>query len=261
MRIFFILILFLIFGCGKNEINKKAIKNNELKQITVSILPQKYFVEKIVKKNFKINVMIPPGASPATYEPLPQQMKELNKSILYFRIGYIPFEKAWMKRISSINKNMKIIDTSKGIKLIYKKKGIDPHIWLSPNAVRIQLKNILNAFIKIDSKNKEFYKKNYKDFINEIESLNNNIKNSLKNVKNKYFLVYHPTWAYFARDYDLIQIPIEIEGKTPTPIGLKKIIDIARKNKIKVIFDPLSLNWLENMKKIANVFKTALDKK
>ena len=275
-NILILLSVFIFFACQKTSVER-------MNKITVSILPQKYFVKKITGSKFKINVMIPPGASPATYEPTPQQMKKLSQSILYFRIGYIPFEKSWMNKISAVNKKIKIIDTSDGVNLIKKGKGVDPHIWLSPKAVRIQVKNIYSVLTEVDPDNKNIYKKNYKNFLAEINLLDKKIKNILKNFKNIKFMVYHPAWTYFARDYDLKQIPIEIEGKSPSPAYLKKIIDIAKKENIKVIFvqsqfdtnsaeaiaseikgkvvplNPLAENWLDNMIKIANTFKGVLD--
>eukprot|EP01156_Anaeramoeba_ignava_P008852 Anaeramoba_ignava/a365606_5.p1 GENE.a365606_5~~a365606_5.p1 ORF type:complete len:149 (+),score=20.30 a365606_5:24-470(+) len=85
------------------------------KEVTVSILPQKYFVDKIAKGKVDVNVMVKPGASPATYEPKTSQMKLLSKSIAYFSIG-VPFEKVWLEKFESANKNMLMVDTSEGIK-------------------------------------------------------------------------------------------------------------------------------------------------
>lgn len=259
--------------------------------ITVSILPQKYFVHRIAgvgdNLDFDIHVMIPPGHSPATYAPTPQQMKALSHSKLYFRIGHIPFEKAWMKNIAANNPRLKIIDTSVGVDLIetgeaeddlhqdnHHHAGIDPHIWLSPRAVKIQAKHILDAMIEIDSKNQEFYKENYRLFLLDIDRLDREIKAVLEKCRGRKLMVFHPAWSYLAREYGLEQLPIEVEGKAPNPANLKKIIDIARKENIRIIFvqeqfdtnsaravaaeiggrvvkiDPLAPDWLDNMKRI-----------
>lgn len=273
--------LLLLFSCADKKIDKN--------QITVSILPQAYFVEKIAGDNFKINVMIPPGHSPAAYEPAPDQMRSLSKSIVYFRIGYIPFEKAHIKNLRAVNEKMLIVDTSEGVDLIkteIEKKNhhahskIDPHIWLSPKAVKIINRNIYETLLKIDPSNSNMYTKNYIKFIDEIHILDRKIEQNLIQVKGKKFIVFHPTWSYFARDYGLKQISIEIEGKAPSPFHIKKIIDIAKSENIRTIFvqkqfsttnaiaiakdingnvihlDPLDKNWIENMKKIALTFKT-----
>ena len=273
-KAFFLILLIFLIGCKK--------ETKESSQITVSILPQRYFVKRIAGENVKINVMIPPGASPATYEPSPKQMIDLSNSKIYFKIGYILFEKVWIEKIASVNKNMQIMDTSKGIKLIKEGKNVDPHTWLSPKAVRIQAKNILNTFIKIYPHKKDIYKKNYNDFINDIDNMDKKIENTLKNITKKKFMVFHPAWTYFARDYNLTQLPIEIQGKNPTPYSLKKLIDTAKKEDIRIIFvqsqfdtnnakavaseingnvvqlNPLAEDWPGNMIKIANAFNEVL---
>lgn len=301
--IFLILLsLLFVWNCGRGS--KEAVAPKEIKKekpsVTVSILPQEYFVQRIVGDKYKINVMIPPGHSPATYEPTPREMKAVSESILYFRIGFIAFEKAWMDKIVSLNKGMKIVDTSKGVTLIrgmshhsheeseaeglhhHDHGGIDPHIWLSPSAVKVQVKNILDAFIETDPDGRTIYEKNYREFVQDIDRLQKENEAILQPLKGKKFMVYHPAWSYFAREYGLIQFPIEIEGKSPGAADLKKIIDIAKQEDIRVIFvqqqfdansaravakeingnviamDPLAPDWLDNMKKIALTFKEAL---
>ena len=301
--IFLILLsLLLVWNCGRGS--KEAVVSKETKKekpgVTVSILPQEYFVQRVVGDTYKINVMIPPGHSPATYEPTPREMKAVSESILYFRIGFIVFEKAWMDKIASLNKGMKIVDTSKGVTLIrgmpnhsheesegeglhhHDHKGIDPHIWLSPSAVKVQVKNILDAFIETDPDGRTVYEKNYREFVQDIDRLQKENEAILQPLKGKKFMVYHPAWSYFAREYGLIQCPIEIEGKSPGAADLKKTIDIAKQEDIRVIFvqqqfdadsaraaaneidgkviamDTLAPDWLDNMKKIALTFKEAL---
>jgi zinc transport system substrate-binding protein len=291
-------------GCGQ------AVKDETKPMVTVSILPQEYFVRRIVGDDYRINVMIPPGHSPAAYEPSPREMKAVSESVFYFRIGHIVFEKAWMDKIASLNKKMKIVDTSVGVSLItgmphhdhgepeeadhhehehehehehkHEHGGIDPHIWLSPAAVKIQIKHILDAFVEADSGSREVYEVNYRRFIEDIEKLQTENETVLLSLKGKKFMVYHPAWSYFARDYGLIQYPIEIEGKSPSAANLKKLIDLAKGENIRVIFvqqqfdsnsaravadeiggkviamDPLAGDWLANMKKIAGTFKEAL---
>jgi len=274
---------------------------SQKKQLTVSILPQKYFLQRIIGNNskFNIQVLIPPGHSPATYSPTPRQMQILSHSNLYFRIGYIAFEKAWIENIVTNNPDLNIIDTSNGVDLItpstvkekvknhhnhHHQTGIDPHIWLSPQAVKIQIKNILAALIQLDNQNQKVYNENYRNFITDIERIDKEIKILLENFKGKKFMVFHPAWSYFARDYGLIQIPIEIEGKEPSPADMKKIIDIARKEDIHIIFvqsqfdthsaqtvvneingqvlqiDPLAEDWLNNMRHIAQLLNKVLNK-
>ena len=272
--------------------------NASTQELTVNILPQKYFVEKIVKDKFTINVMVKPGASPHNFEPKPSQMKSLVASKVYFLIGDAT-EKNWIEKFKQNAKNTLFVDTTIGFEKIEMAKheheevaqhdhkkdekdeehdhsGLDPHIWLDPVLVKIQAKNIYEAMIKIDSANSDFYKTNYEEFLKELETLDSNIKTILAPHKDKAFMVFHPSWGYFAKRYDLEQISIEIEGKEPKPNELVELIEESKKHDIKIVFvspqfsqksaqaiskniganvvaiDPLSDNWYENLQKVAN---------
>ena len=271
-----------------------TLLNASKPEITVNILPQKYFVEKIVKDKFEINVMVKPGSSPHNYEPKPSQMKSLVNSKAYFLVGD-PFEQAWMDKFKQNAKNTLFVDTTKGIEKIQMEEhnhhdeanvdakhdehdhsGFDPHVWLDPLLVKIQAKNIYEAMVEIDSQNGDFYKTNYEEFIKELDTLDENIKTILSPYKDKAFMVFHPSWGYFAKRYDLEQISIEIEGKEPKPNELVELIEEAKKHDIKIVFvapqfsqksaktisqninakvveiDPLSDNWKESMLNTAN---------
>ena len=273
-----------------------SILNASKPELTVNIAPQKYFVEKIVKDKFEINVMVKPGSSPHNYEPKPSQMKSLVNSKAYFLVGD-PFEQAWMDKFKQNAKNTLFVDTTKGIEKIQMEEydheheheehttqthhdhdhsGLDPHVWLDPVLVKIQAKNIYDAMVEIDSQNSDFYKTNYEEFLKELDSLDENIKTILSPYKDKAFMVFHPSWGYFAKRYDLEQISIEIEGKEPKPNELVELIEEAKKHDIKIVFvapqfsqksaktiskninanviaiDPISANWKESMLDTAN---------
>ena len=269
-------------------------------ELTVNILPQKYFVEKIVKDKFNINVMVKPGVSPHNFEPKPSQMKSLVASKAFFLIGDSS-EKAWLEKFKQNAKNTLFVDTTVGIEKMemiahedheenethghhedheheeaHEHSGLDPHIWLEPTLVKIQAKNIYEAMLKIDSTNSDFYKTNYEEFLKELDSLDQDIKTLLSPHKDKAFMVFHPSWGYFAKRYEIEQISIEIQGKEPKPNELVKLIEEAKKHDIKIIFvspqfsqksaqaiskniganvvaiDPLSDDWQKNLLKVAS---------
>lgn len=285
-------IIILISGCAKKEPDTK-------KYITVSILPQKFFVEKITGDNFEINVLLPPGVSPHTFEPPPSSLIQLSKSSLYFTAGHLDFENTWLEKFRSVNPGMNIIDTSVGVELISNKDedphegeiegqdhhehtGIDPHIWMSVKEVKIQCKNILDAVIKTDPENKELYLKNFEIFDLDLDKLDMQIRTMLTGLETRKFIIYHPALGYFARDYGLEEISVEMDGKDPAPEDLKNLIDTAKADGIKVIFvqkqfdtrqaesiaseiggkvmhlDHLSEDWLNNMIAIARTFQFEL---
>ncbi len=213
--------------------------------IVVSVLPEVSFVKSIGQDLVKVSVMVKPGDSPHTYEPKPRQMRDISRADIYFAIG-VEFENAWLPRFTNQNKNMLVVDLSKDIKkepmatfkgASTKKEHLDPHIWVAPKNIKLIAKEISKTLCKKDTKNCTFYKKNYRDFILHVESIDKKIKNILQKApKNSKFMVFHPAWGYFANEYHLTQLPIEIEGKTIKPKSMIKIIKIAKKEKIKAIF-------------------------
>ena len=240
-----------------------GILNASTPQITVSILPQKYFVEKITKDKFEINVMVQPGASPHTYEPKTSQMKALAASKVYFSTG-VAFEHVWLDKFKKNAKDTLFVDLSTGIEKLAMAKhehhdedtlenehkgnepeskdnhddedGLDPHIWLDPILVKTQAKNIYDTMVKVDVQNADFYKTNYEEFLKELDELDANLKTILTPYKDKAFMVFHPSWGYFAKRYDLEQIPIELQGKEPKPNELVELIKDAKEHDIKIVF-------------------------
>ena len=272
--------------------------------VFVSILPQKYFTEKIGGDFVHASEMVKPDKSPADYEPAPSQMRMLSKAKAYFAIG-VPFENTWLQKFASINPDMQIIHTENGIvkkpinryaniqilssvnshktHSLHHKAIADPHIWLSPLLVKIQAKNIYNGLILIDPKHDSAYKNNYQKFISQLDALNRELKKLFSfGIKQKQFIVFHPSWGYFADAYGLKQVSIEIEGKEPKAHDLKKLIQYATQHDIKTIFvqpqfstkhseiiakeihgqivfaDPMAEEWQKNLKNIAQSIKNAL---
>lgn len=247
-RIFIIISLFIVLFSACN-----STSTSEKNTITVSILPQKYFVEIIAGDEFEINVLIPPGASPASYEPTPVQIEKLGKSMAYFRIGHIGFEQAWSKRIANANPNIPVYNLSESCSLIKNEEdhhhhdhnhephghshgAFDPHIWLSLVESKTIIKNTTEALSKVNPTNKQLYATNAKQLITKIDSLHAHFSEQFETVNNRNFLIFHPALTYFARDYNLTQIAIENEGKDPSPKHMKNVIDLARNENIKVIF-------------------------
>ena len=218
--------------------------------ISVSILPQKYFLEKLSAGHVEINVMIPPGASPATYEPTPSQLTRLSQSTLYMRIGYVGFENSWMDKLMAINPRMKVTDLSKGITVIREDEseeeeshhhghghiGIDPHVWMSVPNARVIATNVYNELLQLLPGEQALLKERFESFSSELDSLHLAISSLLNDKENGRFMIYHPALTYFARDYNLMQMSLEIEGKTPSPAHLKRMTDLGLENNIKTIF-------------------------
>ena len=254
--------------------------------VIVSIIPQKIFVEKIGGDKVHTTVMVLKGSSPHNYTPQPSQMKELSKAVVYFSMN-VEFEQVWLPRFQNQNKHMLVIDSSKGIQKNHKEhvcshghhhqeESLDPHVWVDPLNVKIIAKNICTALVKIDKKNEHYYKTNLENYLKELDELNIQIKHILKETpKNSSFMVFHPSWGYFAKRYELTQLAVEVDGKEPKMKALVGIIKKAKEEKVHAIFtqpefsdkasqniannlnievikaSPLAENWSENLKTLA----------
>ena len=201
--------------------------------ITVSIPPHAYFVERIGGNLVSTHIMIPGGANPATYEPTPRQLIELSNSEMYMKVGTPTFffEKKYLQTFLDRNSRMTVIDASAGVSL----RTGDPHIWTSPARVKVAAVNIAGALVKQDPSHRVAYEKNLKDFLAEIDSLDQWIRKSLAGKEGWSFMIYHPSWGYFADEYNLVQIPIEEGGKPGNAAHIRKMIDLARKKGISGI--------------------------
>ncbi len=263
-------------------------------RVIVSIVPQKYFVEKIGGNCVDVSVMALPGSNPATYEPKPQQMVLLTKADIYFAIG-VPFEDVWLKKFAAANPRMRVFHTEESIDKMpmethrhHEKETsrhgeyhgtMDPHIWLSPSLVMIQARNIRDALVRVHPAYKDMFQANHEAFQQELVDIDQKIRELLLDKRDRMrFMVYHPSWGYFARAYGMEQIAVEIEGKEPKGRQLQQLIQYAREEDVRVIFvqpqfsiksaktiakaigcrvmvvDPLALNWGENLLKVAEEF-------
>ncbi|MEN4005980.1 MAG: zinc ABC transporter substrate-binding protein [Methanobacteriaceae archaeon] len=280
----------LIYSAPRTQAD---IEGSDKINVAVSIPPQAEFVERVGGSKVKVTTMVPAGAHPHTYEPLPEQLKEISNAEMYVKVGSgLEFENVWMDEITEINKNMLVVNSSKGINFIpgqdkcdHKHGGesqYDTHVWVSPRNAKIMVENIYQGLIQIDPANKDYYRANKDKYLQELYNLDKNITATLAGVEGKKILVYHPAWGYFARDYGLTQIAIEKDGKEPTPQGILSVIDQARRENIRVVFispqftrrsaekvaseiggqvvmiDHLDKNYIENLKKVAEAFRNSL---
>jgi zinc transport system substrate-binding protein len=257
----------------------------------VSILPQRYFVRRIAGERVDVMTMVRPGASPATYEPSSGDLRSLSEADLYFTIG-VPFERAWLERFESINPSMQVVSTVEGLDRRpidgwspesgspgqedhHAEGNPDPHVWLSPRMVKTQAEIIADALSELDPQGAEVYTLRLRRFESEIEQLQSQIDSILRPMEGSVFMVFHPSWGYFADEFGLRQLPIEIEGREPTPSELAGILEHAEQAGIKAILvapqfsrttartiareigaelveaDPLAESWRDNLLQVA----------
>ena len=256
--------------------------------VFVSILPQQYFVQQVGGELVDVRVMVGPGQNPTTYEPTAQQMAALAHADVYFSIG-VPFEKAWLDKIKQSNDKLVVIECCQSLANLQghshhghshhdheERSDHDPHIWTSPKKVIQLVKLIEGSLSQISSPDKHAFNKAAAKFILKLNNLDEFIRLSLNDLKQRELIVSHPSWAYFADEYKLSQISIEQNGKEIQARSLVKLIESAKEKNIKAVFvqqqfsdkaakiiarelnadiyelDPLAFNYIENMNDVTS---------
>lgn len=283
-KLFVLVLGILIQGACNN-----TYKDSDKKVISVSILPQKFLVDRITGGKTGVNVLVPPGASPASYEATPRQVADMGNSLVYFRIGKIIFEKTWINNIVSQNPELKLVDLSEGISFLTTEKHEhhgdhshihgkeDPHIWMSPSNMLKISEGIYREILTLFPEDSLEFSRNYNHLIKDIQNTDSMFRADSQILTGMNFLIYHPALGYLAKDYGMNQHVLEVGGKEPGPGHMAEIITEAKKENIKFIFiqkqfdienaktlaaeigaeiveiDPLAENWIEEMKKIHTV--------
>lgn len=237
-KIFLLLISCIILSCRSDGPYSGS------KIITVSIAPFKFFVAEIAGTDFTVNIMVPSGADPHTYEPFPEQISKLRKSVAYISNGYLGFEMNWLERFYETNPAMKKLSLGDSINPISSvhhhpgghMEGADPHYWMSPVCALRMATSVEELLCDLNPAQKNKYETNYQLLLAKIREVDNKARKLFSGILNKRFMIYHPNLAYIARDYGLEEIAVEFEGKEPPPSRIRELIDLARKDNIKTIF-------------------------
>jgi len=244
--------------------------------VAVSILPQQTFLQAIAGDKVNITLMVKPGNSPHTYEPKPSQMISIAKADLYLSMD-VEFEHVWLPKFKNLNKKMAVYSLTTNILKMpigndHHANHLDPHVWTSPHNVKIIVQNIYHILITLDPKNQNYYQQNLIHFLAHIKQTDQEIKRILLSLNNnRSFMVFHPSWGYYAKEYNLTQIAVEVSGKNPKPREIVSLIKKAKKAQVSAIFtqpefsdssakiiakelkipvvkvSPMAINWAENL--------------
>lgn len=270
-------LVWMASGCTSSPVTQPIV--------TVSIEPQRFLLEKIVGDKVQVRSLLTEGANPETYDPTVTHMFNIGNSLGYLKIGNIGFEAAMADKISEANPSLPVFDTSVGIVPVYGTHGhdghshesVDPHTWTSVKNARIIAANMLAAMKEIDSRNADYYQKNYTRLDQQLDSLDSVVTVRLAPCRGSVFMVWHPSLSYFARDYGLIQLIIgNAEHKESSIAALKESVEQARSRGARLFFfqkdydsrqisainaqlqaqevdiNPLSYNWDDEIIKITD---------
>lgn len=284
MRRISLLVLFLLVpllsGCVSQREATGQIK------VATTIIPIGEFVYAVGGDRVAVTVLVPPGAEPHTFEPSPSQIREVADADIYAENG--AGLESWMGNILKVNPRMLVVDTSKGVSLTTGAgetagaSAMDPHIWLSPRNAMIQVRSICDGLMRVDPAGKDYYANNRDNYIIKLKELDNYLNSTFAGTKKKKFVVLHPAWTYFARDYGLEQIAIEVEEKEPGPRYLTEVVNAALANNITTVYvepqynpkmaeviskeingkvvsiDDLAPNYIENLKSVGEKIAESL---
>lgn len=290
-----------VIGAGLTCGSASAAKPLE---VFVSVPPQAYFAERIGGDLVKVHVLVQPGQDPHTFGPTPRQMAALSRARLYLKVG-VPFERRLVSKIQDTHRQLAVVDTGKGIKRRRmaahhhghpdrhrghgrhghdRDEGRDPHIWLSPPLIKTQAKHMADALQKADPGNAAHYQKNLSAFLKDVDATHAKIKKALVPYRGQTFFVFHPAFGYFGDAYGLKQEAVEMEGKSPTPRQLRRLIQEAKRDRVRIVFvqpqfdsksaeavaraiggvavpmDPLAKDVLKNLEAMAAKIENALRK-
>ena len=222
---------------------QNVAENDDKIIVAVGIVPEAAFVEKVAGDLVEVITLIPPGNSPANYEPSAAEMQALSDAKIYFTLQ-MPTEQAnILTRVESYNEDLLIVDLRASVNSVYEPRvidetsgAIDPHLWLSPKRAIVMIQTIADELSAIDETNREIYQQNATDYITMLETLDTNIKDSLGDLNNRSFIMYHAAYGYFAQDYDLEMISIETENKEANATDMQYVVEYALEHNIHNVF-------------------------
>jgi zinc transport system substrate-binding protein len=242
---------------------------------TVSIAPLAYLLHGLLGDSVEVEVLVPRGVSPETFDPAPSALRRLNGSAAYVQIGNLGFERVWTKRIQSMYPKLPIWQTDTAPTEGKKSEATrlhDPHVWMSPRRMGA-MADSLARFLDVDAHALHA----------RIAQVDDSIAALLAGCRGAAFLVYHPVLTYFAEDYGLQQLAIEQDGKEPTMRQLRRVASdflphghkqikamfvqaefdnrtarmVAEELGIAVeVIDPLTEDWEQETLRIAHLIRT-----
>lgn len=216
-------------------------------QVAVSVAPQKYLINQIAGERAQVSVLIAAGQTPATWEPTPRGMARLAASDLLFTVG-VPFEQVWLPRLQRNFPQLRIVNSAEGIALNrladhhhhgehhHSEETLDPHVWLDPLHAIALAENMATALIGIDPQHAEQYRQGLEQLRRQFTTLHQQLRQQLQPFAGRTFMVFHPSWGYFAQRYGLEQLAIEVAGKEPSGAQLSEQAQRARRKQVRVIF-------------------------
>lgn len=259
--------------------------------VFVGIPPLEFVVERLAGEFVTVEVLLPPGASPHTYEPTPRQMATLDRAALYLQIG-VPFEGPFLDKVKSVVDELRIVDCRRGVELVPVEGGeahdhghdfLDPHIWLDPARMQQVAANAAQALKELLPERSTEIDRNLLALELALRETDRRVAEVLARYDGRTMVVLHPAYGYFARRYGLEQLAVEVEGKAPSARQLTAVVDRLENHPLRAIFvqpqfsktaaqriadalgsdlvelDPLAGDYLANLERMAGRIAASLE--
>ena len=170
------------------------------------------------------------------YQLMTEDMKTLENADAFVING--AGMEDFMDKVTVQQKNLKVIDASRGIKLIHDEEGDNPHVWLSVTDAIQQVRNIADQLKEADPAHADAYEKNAAAYIEKLTSLKTEMHAALDNVPHKDIVTFHEAFPYFAEEFHLniIGVVEREPGTEPTPTELQETIEQVKGLSAKVLF-------------------------
>jgi len=282
----------LLCGCGDKETKDR---DTSAPEIVAGVAPVAYLARRIAGDRLRVGVLIDQGVDPHLYDPTPRQVVRLARAKCLLTVG-LPFEHALATKLSAEAADVTVVDLTEGLDLIEATEHdhdhahhdneaepeMDPHVWMSPRLAAAMARGICKAMSQTDPAHSEAFERNLEALLADLDRLHRQLEQTLAPLRGRTLLVFHPAFGYFAREYGLIQRAVETGGKQPGPRHIKRLVDLARTEDVRVIFvqpqfsrraaesiatqiggavvpvDPLSGDYITNLTQLADTIQRAL---
>ncbi|MCF0220708.1 MAG: zinc ABC transporter substrate-binding protein [Fibrobacter sp.] len=212
--------------------------------VAVTLQPYASIVQEIGGSDVDVVALVPPGADPHTFEPKPSSLKEFSKAVAYFSDGS-GIDEAWLPRFTGVNKMVKVFALSNGIDWIEggkhhhpEDRDLDPHLWTSPLQLQRVAHNVCEALASLDEPHADKYRARSAKLMQRLANQDLELRTTIEKLspESRTFIVFHPAYGYFARDYGMTQLTVEVKGKEPKPRDVFDLIKTGKENHVGIVF-------------------------
>ncbi|MDD4443374.1 MAG: zinc ABC transporter substrate-binding protein [Kiritimatiellae bacterium] len=230
-----------------------AVRGAEARPVVfVSIPPQAWLVKRLAGDAAEVQTLLAAGVNPHTYEPNSRQLRKLAEASLYLTVG-MPFEAPLAERAGALNPSLAVAAMDTGIAKrgahvhghdhdhgapghICGGAGGDPHIWLAPRLMCAMASNTVTALERTLPALRPGLAERLAATVAEIRATDAVVRERLAGLRTRAWVVYHPSWSYFAESYGLMLLAVEEDGKTPSARHLAAVIRQAREAGVRAVF-------------------------